>query len=73
MKKWQNMGGLDRVIRVIVSVVLVLLGFYVEMSVVVSTIIFVIAAVLLLTAIFGICLTYIPFRINTQPKTRGTA
>ena len=71
MKKLHNVGGLDRMIRVIVSVVLVLLGLFTEMSVVASTILFVIAAVLSLTAISGICLSYFPFRIDTRPKTPG--
>ncbi len=70
MKNLQNVGRLDRIIRVIVSVVLVLVGLFVEMSVVASTIILVIAAMILLTAIFGICLTYLTFRIDTLPKTR---
>lgn len=70
MNKRQNVGGLDRIIRVIVSVVLVLVGLFVEMSVVASIIILVIAAMILFTAISGICLTYLTLGINTLPKTR---
>jgi hypothetical protein len=51
MKK--NVGGFDKVIRFIAGIVLALVGFFVQMSTGLKTVVFVVAAIALITAFTG--------------------
>jgi hypothetical protein len=51
MKK--NVGGIDKVLRFIVGIVLALVGFFVEMSTGLRVGVFVVAAIALITAFTG--------------------
>jgi hypothetical protein len=58
-----NYETLDRVVRAVLGIALIAYGFvdqsYLWMG---------IGAIVLLTGLFGICLLYIPFKINTGCK-----
>lgn len=67
MKK--NMGTLDRVIRIVLAVVFVALGLFVFGSTsVISIVLYVLAAVFLVTSAAAVCPLYMPFKINTGSK-----
>ncbi|MFH1049723.1 MAG: DUF2892 domain-containing protein [bacterium] len=63
MKK--NIGTVDRVIRLIAAVVLVVLFFTKLVTGTWGIIILVVAALLLITNLFKFCPAYMPFGINT--------
>jgi K+-transporting ATPase A subunit len=61
----QNMGSIDRIIRVVVAVLLVVLALTGVLSGALAVIAYVLAAVFLLTSLVGFCPLYAPFKINT--------
>ncbi len=63
----KNESGLDRIIRVVLAVVFFVLGAYVFTGVL-SVVAYVLAVVMLFTAITGFCLLYKIFGINTDKK-----
>lgn len=70
MKK--NVGTLDRIIRLIISAILVILYFTETITGTLGLIGLVLAAVFTLTSIFGFCPLYLPFGISTC-KTKTNA
>jgi len=66
MKK--NMGTLDKAIRIAVAVVIVVLFFIKVLTGIAGYILLALAAIFLLTSLFGVCPLYIPFGINTSGK-----
>jgi hypothetical protein len=64
----KNMGTLDRVIRIVLAAVAVLLVLTKVVSGALLTVLVVVAAVLLLTSILGFCPVYIPLRVSTRRK-----
>lgn len=65
----QNMGSTDRMIRLIVLAIIVVLYFTNSISGVFATILLVIAAILLVTRFFSFCPLYLPFGISTRNKS----
>jgi hypothetical protein len=64
-----NMGAMDRVIRFIVGIIILLITAFVGLDNVVQIILWVIGGILVLTAAFGICPLYHLFRFSTKkPK-----
>lgn len=63
-----NMGTVDRVVRVVIAIVLVAAGLLATTGVW-SIVLYVLAAVMLVTAAIGSCPLYIPFGINTAKKS----
>ena len=63
----KNESSLDRIVRVVLAVVFYILGAYVFMGTL-SVVFYVLALVMLLTAITGFCLLYKLFGINTDKK-----
>lgn len=61
----KNMGGIDRIIRAIVGIGLLLLAFLV-VSGALQIIFWVLAGILLVTALVGICPAYMPFHFSTK-------
>jgi heme O synthase-like polyprenyltransferase len=55
-----NVGTLDKIIRVVFGLVIGYTGYVLELWW-----LYVIAGALLLTAIFGFCLLYVPLKIST--------
>jgi len=60
-----NVGTADKIIRIIIGIVLIVLSFVVAMSSTLQIILLVLGIVMLLTALVGFCGLYVPFGINT--------
>lgn len=63
MKK--NMGGADRVIRVIIAVIIAGLYFTGKITGTLGTVLLAVAGIFTLTALVGTCPLYLPFGIST--------
>jgi hypothetical protein len=61
----QNMGGADRIIRVILGIAAILLALFVT-SGVLDIILYVVAAILIFTSIVAVCPLYLPFKLSTK-------
>ncbi len=61
-----NVGGIDRIVRIVLGIIFIILGFSTTGTL--SIIFDVIGVILLLTAIIGFCILYLPFGINTCKK-----
>lgn len=68
MKK--NMGSIDKVIRILVAVVFVVLYFMQVVTGTLGIILLVLATVFLLTSLISFCPLYWPFGINTGAKQK---
>jgi hypothetical protein len=66
MKFNQNMGNLDRGIRVALAVVVAVLYFTGNISGVAAIILGVLAAVFVLTSMVSFCPLYLPFGLSTR-------
>jgi hypothetical protein len=66
MKK--NMGTVDRVVRAIFAVVVAILYFSGSISGTAAVILSVLAVIMLLTSISGVCPLYVPLGISTMKK-----
>jgi hypothetical protein len=64
-----NMGVLDRIIRGALVVVVAVLFFTGQLSLVASIILGVLAVIFLLTSIVGVCPLYLAFGISTKKKS----
>jgi len=68
----QNMGDLDRTIRMVAGSLILLLAMILPVIpgiggiVVIDTVLLILAAILIITALFGVCLLYLPFGISTK-------
>ncbi len=63
MKK--NMGGIDRFIRVVIGIAALILAlFYVGGAW--GIVLWVVAAITLISAVLGFCPSYVPFKISTK-------
>ena len=67
MKLAQNVGGIDKVIRIVAGLALIGAGFYLE-----SWIAGIVGAVLLLTGVLGRCGLYYLLNINTCPAKQNS-
>ena len=68
MKK--NMGTIDKAIRILVAVVVVILFFTGVISGILSIILLVLASVFLLTSLIGFCTLYKPLGLTTDKSTK---
>jgi hypothetical protein len=66
MKK--NMGGLDRGIRIILAVVVLVLYLLNKISGVAAIILGIIALVFFLTGLIGSCPLYVPLKMSTKKE-----
>lgn len=64
----KNMGTIDRAVRVIFAVVVILLYALNVLSGTVAIILGILAAVFLLTSAVGFCPLYLPFKFSTLKK-----
>jgi len=67
MKK--NMGTVDKVIRILVAVVVVILYFTNVISGTLGIVLLALSAVFVVTSILGFCPLYLPFSISTTKKS----
>jgi hypothetical protein len=61
----RNVGTVDRIVRVVVGMAMLLVGFLVIEGVA-GVVVGAIGAVVLLTGVIGSCLLYTPFNIDTN-------
>jgi len=66
MKK--NMGSIDKAIRLVIALVIVILAFTNVISGTLAWVLIILAAVLVLTSLFSFCPLYLPFGISTGKK-----
>ncbi len=66
MKK--NMGNLDKVLRILGALLLVVLYFTKVLTGVWGIIALIVAVIFVITSIVGFCPLYVPFKINTAKK-----
>ncbi|MBK9792074.1 MAG: DUF2892 domain-containing protein [Sphingobacteriales bacterium] len=64
----QNMGNLDKAIRVAVAVIIAVLYFTHVISGTIAIVLLVFAAVFVLTSAVGTCPLYLPFGISTKKE-----
>jgi hypothetical protein len=64
----QNMGTVDRVIRFLIAVAVAVLYFTGIISGTLAIILGIVAAILLLTSILGVCPLYAAFKLSTKPS-----
>ncbi|MDT8385595.1 MAG: DUF2892 domain-containing protein [Gammaproteobacteria bacterium] len=68
----QNMGYSDRVIRLLVAIGIAGLYFTGTISGTTALVLSIIAIVLLLTSLVGVCPAYLPFKLSTRrPRHAG--
>ncbi|MEJ5307663.1 MAG: DUF2892 domain-containing protein [candidate division WOR-3 bacterium] len=58
-----NVGKIDRIIRIVLSLIFTVIGYITKLW-----IFYIFGGILLITAITGFCLLYVPFKINTCNK-----
>ena len=66
MKK--NMGTIDKTIRILVAVVVVVLYFTHVISGVLAIILLALSAIFVVTSLLGFCPLYLPFGLSTREK-----
>ncbi len=62
----QNMGTVDKTIRLIVVAIIAILYFTGQITGTAATVLGIIAVAFLLTSLIGWCPTYVPFGISTK-------
>jgi len=70
MKK--NMGVADKIIRILVAAVVVILFFTNVISGTLAIILLIISGIFILTSFISFCPLYLPFGINTRKKKSGS-
>lgn len=66
MKK--NMGNIDKIVRIIVALIVILLYFTNQISGTLAIIGLVISGIFILTSFISFCPLYLPFNISTRKK-----
>ena len=64
----QNMGIVDRIIRVVLALVVLVLYLTKQLTGVALIVPGILAVVFIATSIVGICPLYMPFKFSTKPK-----
>ena len=64
----RNMGGLDRTLRILVAIVIVVLYYTGILSGILAIILLIFAAIFILTGFISFCPLYYPFKFNTIRK-----
>lgn len=68
MKLNQNMGTLDRIIRLIIAAVIAVLYFTGNLSGLAAIILGILAVIFVATSLIGFCPLYLPFGLSTRKK-----
>jgi hypothetical protein len=68
MKK--NMGTIDRIIRILLAIVIIILYMAGSITGVAAIILGILAVVFILTSLIGFCPLYVPFKISTIRKSK---
>lgn len=64
----QNMGSVDRIVRVVFAVLVAVLYFTDSISGTVAIILGLFAVIFLATSAMGFCPLYVPFKLTTKKK-----
>jgi hypothetical protein len=64
----RNMGLLDRIIRILIAAAIAVLSVTGAISGALNTVLVIVAVVLLLTSLFGVCPAYLLLRISTTKR-----
>lgn len=64
----QNMGTVDRIVRVVLALVIVALYLTGNLSGLAAIILGVLALIFLVTSAIGFCPLYVPFKISTRKQ-----
>jgi len=64
----QNMGLADRIIRLLLAIVVVVLIATNRISGVLATVLGILAVIFALTSMFGVCPLYLPFKLSTKAR-----
>jgi hypothetical protein len=67
----KNMGTVDRVIRIVLAIVVVVLFTAGQLSGVAAIILGILAVDFVLTSVVGTCPLYLPFKIDTHGKKKS--
>ena len=67
----KNMGNVDRIIRILLAIVVLVLYLTGQISGTAAVILGIIAIIFLLTSLIGFCPAYFPFKISTIQKSAG--
>jgi len=70
IKMKTNMGTVDKVVRILITIVIVCLYYTQVITGTLAIILLVVSGVLILTSIIGFCPLYLLFRINTGKKKK---
>lgn len=65
----QNMGKLDRTIRLVIAAIIAVLFFTGKISGVTAIVLGIVAVAFVLTSLSGFCPAYFPFKISSHRKT----
>lgn len=65
MKK--NMGGIDRILRLVVAALIIVLYFMDKFTGTLGIVLLVVAGIFIITSLFSYCPLYVPFGINSCP------
>jgi hypothetical protein len=65
----KNVGGIDRIARVVLGLALIIVGFFVIQGTV-GIIIGIIGFIPLATSVIGFCPAYLPFNISTNKEKK---
>ncbi|MDH7515334.1 MAG: DUF2892 domain-containing protein [Bacteroidota bacterium] len=68
MKLVKNMGTLDRIIRLAIAVVIVILFFNGNLSGSLAVILGILAVIFIVTSVIGFCPLYMPFGFSTRKQ-----
>lgn len=63
-----NVNGLDRIVRVVIAIAAVIGAFAAGATSILGIILFVVAAIMLVTAAVGFCPLYLVFGLSTQKR-----
>lgn len=66
-----NMGGIDRVLRLILAGVVAILFFTEQLTGTAAVVLGILAIVFVLTSLVGFCPLYVPLGIQTKKKSRS--
>jgi hypothetical protein len=68
MKLATNMGQTDKIIRIVVAIVFAALNLFGVVGGTLGLILWILAAVFVLTSVVSFCPLYLPFKISTKGK-----
>jgi hypothetical protein len=69
----QNMGSLDRVLRIIIALGIIVLYFTDQMSGTAAIVLGLLAVIFVVTSFIGVCPLYIPLKLSTKKDQKTTA